>query len=71
MSAQVKNASRFEASVPKPLFTIQADHFRVDVSNDGRFLMAVDLETSDHPLAVILNWMALLRKPVQAQAEIH
>jgi len=65
MAVEVKAGAKFEAGVPKPLFDA---HFPgglawYDVSNDGRFLIPVQLEQSANaPMTVVVNWPAGLKK---------
>jgi Tol biopolymer transport system component len=67
MTTDVKTSTQngkptFEASVPKPLFNARANA-PFDVSQDGRFLMAVPVEQSAAlPFTVVLNWQAGLKK---------
>ena len=66
MAVEVAAGAKFEAGVPKQLFD---SHFAggitswYDVSEDGRFLIPVQLEQSANaPMTVVVNWTAGLKK---------
>jgi Tol biopolymer transport system component len=61
-----KQGEKFAAGMPKPLFTTRFQpgaNSRFDVSNDGRFLMPVPVESAGSAsMTLIVNWPALLKK---------
>jgi eukaryotic-like serine/threonine-protein kinase len=64
MAVDVKSGSKFEASLPKPLFeTRSGDEWWFDVSSDGRFLIPSPVERSAAPsMTVVINWQAAVKK---------
>ena len=64
MTADVKDGTVFEASVPRPLFQSQFGQFsQFDVSRDGRFLIPVPVEPSvPAVINVVTNWTARLSR---------
>jgi hypothetical protein len=66
-SVPISRGARLDAGVPKALFNLEAvpgDGWTYAVSADGqRILAARATETAPTPIAVVVNWPALLNKP--------
>jgi Tol biopolymer transport system component/predicted Ser/Thr protein kinase len=67
MAVDVKSGPKFDPGVPRSLFDVGTDFTAYgdgyDVGNDGRFLIPVSVEQSGaHPITVVLNWQAGLKK---------
>jgi Tol biopolymer transport system component len=64
MASEIRSSgAKFEAGVPKPLFDVRRAGQWYDVSKDGRFLMATQVDSPEAaPLTVVLNWTAGLKK---------
>ncbi len=64
MAVEVKSGATFQATAPKPLFTVRFPfkNHNFDVTRDGRFLIPVILDQSKLPMTVVHHWTGLLKK---------
>ena len=67
MAVEIRGGPKFDRGVPKPLFEpvgLGTGEFApYDVSKDGRFLMALSVNSSPIvPMTVVVNWPAALKK---------
>ncbi|HSD72507.1 MAG TPA: hypothetical protein VLE54_06940, partial [Thermoanaerobaculia bacterium] len=65
MTVEVKSGSEFQASSPKPLFSLSSltPVTVFEVSRDGRrFLQGIPREATGSPVTLVLNWTAELGK---------
>ncbi|HEY3122847.1 MAG TPA: protein kinase, partial [Thermoanaerobaculia bacterium] len=65
MTVEVKSGSEFQASSPKPLFSLSSltSVTVFEVSRDGRrFLQGIPREATGSPVTLVLNWTAELAK---------
>jgi Tol biopolymer transport system component len=65
MTVEVKSGSEFQASSPKPLFSLSSltPVTVFEVSRDGRrFLQGIPREATGSPVTLVLNWTAELAK---------
>jgi eukaryotic-like serine/threonine-protein kinase len=64
MAVEIKTAGAFQATAPKPLFTVRFpfQNHNFDVTKDGRFLIPVLVDQSAVPMTVVHHWTGLLKE---------
>ena len=67
MAVEVRGTPTFEAGTPRPLFQVRVtditfrNHYQVSADGERFLVASVGSETAVSPIAVVLNWPALLR----------